>query len=200
MFNARRAAQAGLGAAFLVLMLSLLVLIAGASQAGSDQGLPGSPAPDFRARDLDQKLVSLKDVSGDVTVLYFTDRDNPRLRQIAPRLAVLSERLADRNVQVVAVYSDSDGRDAATVVRIDVARLGLNVRTLLDATGDISRSYRVQETPVFFVIDSDGIIRYRGGFDGENVIHPQASAGPNCTASVEYLLSRLPGPASAQVR
>jgi peroxiredoxin len=200
MFNARRAAQAGLGAAFLILMLSLMVLIAGASQAGSDQGLPGSPAPEFRVRDLDQKLVSLKDVSGDVTVLYFTDRDNPRLRQIAPRLAMLRDRFASENVQVVAVYSDSDGRDASTVVRIDAARLGLNVRTLLDATGDISRSYRVQETPVFFVIDSDGIIRYRGGFDGENVINTQASAGVSCEASVERLLSLMPVPASAQVQ
>jgi peroxiredoxin len=192
MFNARRVAQAGLGAACLILMLSLLVLVSGASQAGSDQGLPGSVAADFRARDLDQNLVALADIKGDVTVMYFTDRDNPLLRQIAPRLAMFNEKFAGQNVKLVAVYSDSDGRDAATVVRIDAARLGLNVQTLLDASGDLVRKYRVQETPVFFVIDAEGMIRYRGGFDGENAINPQIAAGVSCEAAVENLLSAVP--------
>ena len=42
---------------------------------------------------------------------------------------------------------------------------GAQTAYLLDASGEVGRSYGARTTPQMFVIDGDGVLRYMGGID-----------------------------------
>jgi hypothetical protein len=179
-------AQIGLGSAALMLLLCLAVLIAGASESRSEAGLVGSRAAEFRLRDLDHRMVSLSDHRGEVMVLAFVQSDSPELRQLSPRLGTLVRQWSQQGVHFSLVFHEPDGRSAVPLLRIELARLGLEVSALLDSTGEVLRDYRAQPMPLIVVIDRNGVIRYRGPLDA-----PSAET-TDCPQTVQALLAEIP--------
>lgn len=186
MLTSRRMARIGLGSAALMLLMCLAVLIAGASESRSQAGLVGSRAAEFRLRDLDHRLVSSSDLRGNVAVLAFVESDSPELRQLAPDLGALARQWSRQDVNFSLVFHEPDGRSAVPLLRIELARLGLEASALVDSTGEALRDYRAQPLPLMVVIDRHGVIRYRGPLQAAE------AQAPGCAQAVQALLAEIP--------
>lgn len=174
----RRAAQFGLGCAVAVLLLCLSILIAGNIDAGIGTSLEGTRALNFHLRDLDNHLVSLSDLRGKVVSVYFSgDATTP---QPAPQLEALRTAYRDdQRVKVLAVYNDDlKSDDARKVIGAALDKFG----TLADPSAEVSKLYRVGQTPTLFVIDQDGVIRMRHTLD-------QVNSLDNCHRAIDSLLA-----------
>jgi peroxiredoxin len=177
----RRAAQFGLGGAVAVLLLCLSILIAGDIDTGAGNALEGTHARNFHLRDLDNHLISLSDLRGKVVSVYFGgDNDSP---QMQPQVAALQKAYgADARVKVLAVYND-DLQNEATRKAVTSE----NIATLSDPTSEVSKLYKVGQTPTLFVIDQEGIIRLRHTLD-----HPNSDVLDNCHRTIDSLLEVKP--------
>jgi peroxiredoxin len=181
----RRAAQFGLGAAVAVLLLCLSILIAGGIDAGIANGLEGTRARNFHLRDLENHLVSLSDLRGKVVGVYFSgDTASP---QTDPQVAALQKDYADdARVKMLAVYNqDLTSHDARKVVQSIASRD--RVATLTDPTAEVSKQYKVGQTPTLFVIDQEGVIRLRVPTMGA-----AADVVKNCHKTIDELLAMKP--------
>lgn len=176
----RLKAQAGLSAAAMLMALAMAVVIGGAHQKPTQYtGLIGSPATPFRLADLKNRFVSLKSMQGSVVVLCFTSSPDSTMSEVeTQRLRALGEQYADHSdVKIVAVCSDADMQayDTARTLKTRAAAAGKGCLTLLDPTSSISHAYAIEKRPTFFVIDSKGVIRYRGDMDDVSADAPMAS-------------------------
>ncbi len=122
----------------------------------------GDLAPDFKLPDLDGREQSLADLTaGQVSVLTFWLARCSDCIRAFPKGVELSQELAGSTVRMV---------DVAYMGRPDntsqwVQETGIRNEVLLDIRGKTVARYGVG-TYTCFVLDSDGIIRYRGKVDG----------------------------------
>jgi peroxiredoxin len=125
----------------------------------------GSQAPDFTLPDADGKLVSLSDFRGKNVVLVFYPLDwSPACSDQLSLYQSESVEFAWHNAQVIAISVDSMySHGAWAVVR------GITFPLLADfhPKGEIARRYGVMRSTdgfsdrALYIIDSDGIIRYK---------------------------------------
>jgi len=180
----RRAAQFGLGAAVAVLLLCLSILIAGGIDPGMVNGLEGTRAQNFHLRDLDNHLVSLDDLRGKVVGVYFGG-DTPK-PQVQPEVVALQNTYrADARVKVLAVYNDDLASDETRKL-LSAEEKDRDI-TLTDPTAEVSKQYKVGQTPTLFVIDQEGIIRLRYAMPGVG-----EQAVDRCQKTIENLLAVKP--------
>jgi peroxiredoxin len=147
-----------------------VVLLAGLLGAGwlvRDRFLPvevGTGAPDFAARDMQGRPVSLEQLRGQVVLLNIWATWCGPCREEMPSLQRLHERLGPRGLRVVAVSVDGASateRAAGDPRRLvgDFAReMGLDFTLWLDPSGQVQRTYRTTGVPESFVIDRQGTI------------------------------------------
>jgi peroxiredoxin len=182
----RRAAQFGLGFAVVVLLLCLSILVAGGIDAGIGNALEGTRALNFHLRDLDNHLVSLSDLRGKVVSVYFGgDTESPTP---SPELTALQNAYRDdARVKVLAVYNDDLKRE--DVLKAIAPSGDARVDTLADPTAEVSKLYKVGQTPTLFVIDQDGIIRLR-----HTVGQTNADLLADCHRTIDSLLAVKPSP------
>lgn len=145
--------------AFLLFLLVLALL--SCTKKGDENGHPLSPAPgnrapDFTARDLSGKDVSLSGLAGRVVVLEFWATWCPPCRLTIPDLIALQDRYRDRDVTVLAVSID-DGRNLVSKL-FDFSRENKINYTILLGHDAITQAYKVQSIPVVFLIDKKGKI------------------------------------------
>jgi peroxiredoxin len=178
----RRAAQFGLGFAVVVLLLCLSILVAGGIDAGIGNALEGTRALNFHLRDLDNHLVSLSDLRGKVVSVFFGgDTESPSKSQELN--ALQNAYRDDTRVKVLAVYNDDLKREDVlrTIAPSDSSN---RVDTLADPTAEVSKLYKVGQTPTLFVIDQDGIIRLR-----HTVGQTNADLLADCHRTIDSLLA-----------
>ncbi|HMB96517.1 MAG TPA: redoxin domain-containing protein [Tepidisphaeraceae bacterium] len=197
MISPRYRAQIGVFAATSVFIVAFMIVVAGAfEQPQERQGLAGSPAASFRLPDLDGNIVSFSSLRGSVMVLCFnpSPTSNSSIDD-AKRLAELGQKYsAGNDVKLVQIYTGADAtaKDEMSQIQARATDAGNHCTTLLDPTSRISQRYAVQDTPTFFVIDSSGIIRYRGGIDDSSADAPLAAT--NFTSMIDLLLAEKPLP------
>ncbi len=124
------------------------------------------PAPAVQIQDTDGHNVNLNE-KGHLTVLCFGTSDDGRLKKI---------------IEEASPKEDST----------DIATGEINVTagpapepqfvTLADQQGEVASRFDVHANPTFFVIDENGLIRYRGVFDSEK---------PEYKLAENYLTSAL---------
>ncbi len=145
----------------------LLALLVALGWLNRDRFLPvevGTPAPNFVARDLEGRPVSLEELRGEVVLLNIWATWCPPCVEEMPSMQRLYEQLGPEGLRVVAVSIDAapGSRDAAGRpggnVRAFVEQLGLTFDIWLDPAGDIQRVYRTTGVPESFVVDRQGII------------------------------------------
>ncbi len=166
MLSARRKAQLGLCSALLVLGLCFCALIAGTFFA---EPIPfaevGVDAPQFTLPNTDGANVQLSDFSGKTIVLCFGSTRCPKTNDYSARVASLARQYsADPRVQFIAVNVSSTPVDPAEV-RVDARLTERNFPTLIDDRGRVADMFSAANTPQFVVIDSRGVVSYRGAFD-----------------------------------
>ncbi|WKZ37590.1 MAG: redoxin domain-containing protein [Anaerolineales bacterium] len=121
----------------------------------------GFPVPDFELPDLDGSLHRLSDQRGRIVIVNFwscecphSERaDNAILEKLTKwgSAVVLLSIASNRNEKLEDVKKTSEARRLPTV--------------LLDADCRVADLFDAQTTPHVFVIDRDGILRYRGAVD-----------------------------------
>ena len=199
----RVAAHLGMGAASLVLVSSICFLHSRAAEAKfAMRAHPSERAPAFVLSDPSGTPVSLEACRGQNVVLCFSSISCPVSNDYRQRLAAFtSQYSADPRVAVLQI---NVGRGLplpglstfpqAPGSRSDPARVAGPAPLLMDPNCDLAARYAVDTTPTFFVIDGQGVIRYRGSFDDnrnaaqvkshychdalDEVLHDQAVVNP----------------------
>lgn len=133
------------------------------SPAGNEPVSSGEPAPDFSVRTIDGRTVSLADVRGKPTVLFFMAYWGGSCIPEGQALDRIYEQFKDRGLQVIAVDVDPTSSPDALREWIDAA--GSPGYTFsLDIRGQTALAYKVRSLDVTVVIDRDGRVVYRDSY------------------------------------
>jgi len=115
----------------------------------------GKPAPEIEGIDLDGQPLKLSDYRGKVVVLTFWWSDSFSTH---PEHRKLVERMVGKPVAFVGVYGDDDLAEA----KADVEKYGITWPSFFDKRhGPISRNWNVRGWPNIWILDPQGVIRYR---------------------------------------
>jgi peroxiredoxin len=117
------------------------------------RGYPeGARAPDFTARTLDDRTLSLTDLRGRVVILNFWASWCTECRPELPVLERLHRDFGSRGLAVVGV----NAREASNTARRYADSLGLTFPLVLDPDGKINALYGVIGLPTTFLLARDG--------------------------------------------
>lgn len=124
----------------------------------------GKIAPEIEAADLDGKTFKLSESRGKVTVLVFwAGWCGPCMAEV-PHEKKLVQRLASQPFALIGVNGDEDpkkGRDVA-------AKTGINWRSFWNGRdGEIARAWNLKGWPTVYVLDKQGVIRFKHVRDKE---------------------------------
>ena len=129
----------------------------------------GEPAPTFRLPDTDGALHAPG--AAPATVVVFTCNHCPYALAWHERLIDVARDYSARGVQMLAINpNDAERypRDSPQAMRERVARGEFDgVPYLRDETQQVARAYDAKTTPDVFVLDAEGVLRYRGAPDGD---------------------------------
>lgn len=130
--------------------------------AGLDQ-----PVKDFKLRDLMQDKetwISLSDYKDKkVVVLIFTSYTCDACLDYENRMLKLVKDFEGRDVAFLAVRSSAE--DNAADMRKYAQSKGFKIPFLEDTNNVLAAYLDVLVTPTFYVIDKQGVLRYRGAYD-----------------------------------
>lgn len=118
-------------------------------------------APDFELRGLDGRLHRLSDYRGRIIIVDFWSADCPHVVRADASLRAASARWGE-DVVWLAVASNANESPSALE---DAARARGLPTVLLDAQHEVADAFAAQVTPEVFVIDREGVVRYRGAVD-----------------------------------
>lgn len=125
--------------------------------ASNDKTAPkmGAFAPNFTAKDLNGKSISLADYKGKVVFLNLWATWCPPCREEMPSMQKLYEQLQGQDFEILAVSIDTDG---AKSVAPFMKKYGLTFPALLDPDNKVARLYQVTGVPESFILNKKGII------------------------------------------
>ncbi len=115
----------------------------------------GQPAPDFTTQDLNGEAVKLSQFRGQTVLLSLTKTWCESCKQQIPFLNQTYETHRE------LVILDVDIKEPEALVREYAEKMRITFPVLLDENGEIKRLYQVSGYPTTFVIDSEGIIRFK---------------------------------------
>jgi peroxiredoxin len=143
----------------------------------------GDRAPEYELPDTEGRVWSLTvngerpprdgveaDASAIVTVIVFTCNHCPYALAWHDRIADAARDYAPRGVRFLAINSNDAVRyphDSYEMMRRRVAGEDWPMPYLHDATQEVARAYGAKTTPDLFVLDRDGVVRYRGAPDAD---------------------------------
>ncbi|HEX8524626.1 MAG TPA: TlpA disulfide reductase family protein [Tepidisphaeraceae bacterium] len=119
------------------------------------KALEGKPAPDFSAKNLDDKDVTLKDQKGKVVILDFWATWCPPCREGLPHVDKVYQDLKEKGVVAFAV----DVQEPKDKVKQYVTDNKLTLPALLDTDGKVSGAFKVSGIPQTVVIGKDGVVK-----------------------------------------
>jgi peroxiredoxin len=114
----------------------------------------GSPAPEFTARSMDGRAVSLSDFEGRVMIVDFWTTWCPSCVEELPVLQEVDRRYSNQEVVVLAV----DIGESEAEVRRFLNDNDLDLTVLLDSTEQIAAVYNIRSIPTTFIVDPSGKI------------------------------------------
>jgi peroxiredoxin len=124
------------------------------------------PAPDFELPDLHGRLHHLSDYRGRIVIVNFWSCECPHSERTDK--AIMS-MFAQRTAQVwrddVSMLSIASNRNENVEALKKAAEARSLPTVLLDANCKVADLFEAQTTPHVFVMDRDGILRYRGSVD-----------------------------------
>ncbi|HAV77252.1 MAG TPA: hypothetical protein DCX53_07850 [Anaerolineae bacterium] len=127
-------------------------------------------APDFELRDIQGNPHKLSDHRGKIVVVNFWSCECPHSERADKSIM---KSLAKWNGDVQLLSISSNRNESAQSVE-EIARKRGIPTVLIDAGHVVADLYRAVTTPHVFVVDKDGILRYRGAVD--NVTFRQRKA------------------------
>ncbi|QQS48655.1 MAG: redoxin domain-containing protein [Acidobacteriota bacterium] len=142
---------------------TLLVTTASGAVRPTGHARIGEPAPDFKLTDTSGKVHSLKSYRGRTTVLGFLGVTCPISNAYNDRIRAIVTDYSTRNVAFLGINSNYD--EPVAQIRAHIEKHGFTFPVLKDVDNRVSDAYGAERTPEMFVIDRDGVLRYRGRID-----------------------------------
>lgn len=150
-----------------------------------------APAPDFSLADLQGKRHFLHTYRGRVVVLEFWSARCP----VVLRADNVVRRLRSewpREIAWVCIACNAD--ELLEEMRREAERRGLPT-VLCDPSARVADLYRAEATPHFFLVDAEGILRYRGALDDTTMRQRDPTVNYLDQAVRALLAGRPPQPA-----
>jgi peroxiredoxin len=142
-------------------------------------------APDFVLPDLQGKLHKLSDSRGKIVIVNFWSAECPHSeRTDRSTMACLVQWGAE-----VEMLSIATNRNESTQMVEEASKARRIPTVLIDAQHIIADLYEAVTTPHVFIVDREGILRYRGAVDDVTFRHRQATRF-YLEEAVEALLER----------
>jgi cytochrome oxidase Cu insertion factor (SCO1/SenC/PrrC family) len=142
---------------------------AAAAPAPTGRAELGQAAPDFELSDLDGHKVRLSAYRGKPVVLEWFNPGCPYVKASHTKgsLHGLAEKQTGKGVIWLAINSAAPGKQGYGVEANlnGKEQFGLTHPILIDETGTVGKAYGAKHTPHIFVIDTKGVLVYRGGID-----------------------------------
>ena len=120
-----------------------------------------SPVPNFSLPDLHGKVSQLNEYRGKIVIINFWSCECPHSERTDK--SILSMFVQWRDDVVMVTIASNRNETVEEIKNVSEARRIPNV--WLDADCEIANLFEAQTTPHVFVIDKDGILRYRGAID-----------------------------------
>jgi peroxiredoxin len=123
------------------------------------------PAPDFELPSLNGDIHHLRDYRGRIVIINFWSAECPHASRVDASILVALIRWG---TEVVLLTIASNANESAELLKN--ASQSRGIPTVLIDTGHlVADAYQAQVTPEVFVIDREGIMRYRGAVDGASL-------------------------------
>jgi len=119
------------------------------------------PAPDFELPDLDGRLHRLSDYRGKIVIVNFWSCECPHSERTDRAIMAMFVQWRDE-VVMLSIVSNRNEDSQALKKAADARHLPA---VLLDADCAVADLFNAQTTPHVFVVDREGILRYRGAID-----------------------------------
>ncbi len=139
------------------------LLLAAALALAPDQGailraepVPPVPAPAWKLKDVDGKVVSSDQFKGKVVVLDFWATWCPPCKAEIPGYVELQKKYAADGLVFVGVSADEDGPE---VVKKFIKEHGINYQIVMFDADILAAFAPIEAFPTTFIIDRDGMIR-----------------------------------------
>lgn len=131
----------------------------------------GKPAPDFTAKDTNEKEITLSALKGKTVVLEWTNPGCPFVKKFYNSSAMqkLQETYTGKGITWIRINSSAEGKeghqtaDAANALAKEQSAAATH--TVLDGDGKIGHLYEAKTTPHMFVVNKDGNLAYMGAID-----------------------------------
>lgn len=129
------------------------------------------PAPDFELPDLNGKLHRLSDYRGKIVIVNFWSCECPHSERTDRSTMACLVQWGD-DVQLISIASN---RSESAQELAEAAKARRLPQVLIDAEQVVADLYEAITTPHAFVVDHDGILRYRGAVDDVRFRQPKAT-------------------------
>jgi peroxiredoxin len=164
---------------FAVLVTALgLVPLAGCGVEVSNPEI-GNPAPAYESSTLDGQRVSLEDYRGKVVLLNAWATWCAPCREEIPALQALYDQRRGEGLEVIGVSVDARGE--GPTIRRFAAEFGMTFPIWHDPDDRFALTFRTIGVPNTFLIDRDGVIRWRK-------LGPVDLADPSLSAALDAAL------------
>ena len=140
----------------------------------------GRPAPNFTARDIFGKTISLSDFKGKIVVLesYYNGCPFCENHYKTGAMPELQRELTTNGVVWLLIDCAPGGQQTPAMARQDWTGKKMAVTDWITDTGfQIARAYAMRTAPQAFVIDTNGVLAYQGAMDDLAKTHPGALPG-----------------------
>jgi len=117
----------------------------------------GTLAPDFKLQSTSGHTMSLSGLRGHVVVLNFFATWCPPCRAETPDIVAAAKKYAGSDV----VFFGVDDREQMPLVQVWAKGKGVRFPLVMDATGSVEEMYDVRAIPTTYILDRNGVIRYR---------------------------------------
>jgi thiol-disulfide isomerase/thioredoxin len=126
-------------------------------------------APDFQLKDIDETGYHFADYSGKVVLLNFWATWCPPCRREMPSMERLHQMLGSNEFKVIAINQmENPDHVFAFTGQLDVDP---TFPILFDRDSSVANAYKVKGLPTTYLIDKQGMIRYRA-IGGREFDHP----------------------------
>ena len=119
------------------------------------------PAPDFELPDLEGNPHHLSDHRGKIVIVNFWSCECPHSERTDKAITAMLVQWRDKVVMLSIASNRSENAEAVK----NAAEARRLPTVLIDAQCFVADMFEAQTTPHVFVIDREGILRYRGSID-----------------------------------
>ena len=161
---------------------------------------PGSPAPDFIARDTHGQTRTLAQYKGKYVVLEWHNRQCPYTQKhyASGNMQRLQQEWTSKGVVWFTVISSAPGQQGYMTANEEnsyVQKVNASpTAVLLDPTGQLGHLYGAKTTPHMFIINPEGVLIYDGGIDDKPTTDPDdiATAHDYVSAALQEAMAGKP--------